>query len=77
MPQSRTISILPGPSPPASRMIERHIIPAVEARLLHKLTALDLDELYRSMIDAGLSARTVRYAHAIICKALGDAVTSS
>lgn len=41
---------------------------------LDKLTALQLERLYRQKLDAGLSARGVRYIHKTIRKALKDAV---
>lgn len=40
---------------------------------LQSLGALQLDELFAAMLGRGLSARTVRYLHAIVGKALGDA----
>jgi integrase len=38
------------------------------------LNALQLEALYRRKLDAGLSARRVRYIHVTIRKALKDAV---
>jgi integrase len=41
---------------------------------LKKLGAMQAQGLYRSMLDRGLSARTVRYTHAILRRGLKQAV---
>jgi integrase len=51
-----------------------HINPTLGSTKLEKLTALQLETLYRSKLRAGLSARRVRYIHVTIRKALKDAV---
>lgn len=53
---------------------QRYIRPSLGTRLLHQLTALDLQKLYADMQAQGLSSRTVRYCHAVIGNALGQAV---
>lgn len=63
------------------RNIERHVLPALGARPLQRLAPEDLDGLYASLLadgrrngaGGGLSAKTVRYIHGILRKALGDA----
>ena len=56
------------------RYAKLHIIPAIGARPVRKLTAWDLDNLYAAMTDAGKSPATVRQVHAILSGALGQAV---
>jgi integrase len=59
-----------------------YVIPVLGGRRLDSLTALDLDALYASLLASGrrqkpygpLSARTVRYIHTTLSKALSDAV---
>ena len=57
-----------------------HVLPRLGAARLQALTALDLDRLYAELLangrrdgKGGLSPASVRYTHAIISKALGDA----
>lgn len=49
------------------------IRPAIGNKAVRKLTAWDLDALYRSMGKAGKQASTVRQHHAILSGALGQA----
>jgi integrase len=57
-----------------------HVVPCVGDVHLQALTALDLDRLYRQLLESGrqgggkLSPRTVRYVHTILSAALKDAV---
>lgn len=53
---------------------KNHVIPALGSRRIESLTGRDLDNFYRQMTDKGLSAATIRYAHALISRALGQAV---
>ncbi|HEV2068562.1 MAG TPA: Arm DNA-binding domain-containing protein [Acidimicrobiales bacterium] len=62
-------------------MLRLHVLPTLGAGRLQALTAVDLDRLYcRLLADghrssgAGLSARSVRYIHTIVRKALADAI---
>ena len=62
-------------------MLRLHVLPSLGAGRLQAVTAVDLDRLYcRLLADghrysgAGLSARSVRYVHTIVRKALADAV---
>ncbi len=63
------------------RNMELHVLPKLGARQLRTLTPLILNKLYTELLDngrlngpGGLSAKTVRYVHTIIHKALADAV---
>jgi integrase len=62
------------------RNMALHVLPAIGARPLQQLTALMLNGLYAQLLrqPAGrsrpLSAKTVRYVHTIVHKALSDAV---
>ena len=49
-------------------------MPTLGKTKLEKLTTMQLERLYRQKLDAGLSARRVRYIHVTIRKALKDAV---
>ena len=51
----------------------RYAISAIGEMRLQKVTAADLDGIYRAMARRGLSARTVRYLYSILRKAFGDA----
>ncbi|MGD0747720.1 MAG: tyrosine-type recombinase/integrase [Acidimicrobiales bacterium] len=58
-----------------------YVPPGLGARRLDRVTAADLDGLYADLLasglrqrEGGLSARTVRYLHTILHKALADAV---
>lgn len=53
---------------------KNHVIPALGSRRIESLTGRDLDNFYRQMTEKGLSAATIRYAHALISRALGQAV---
>ena len=55
-------------------LLDRHVKPALGGRKLKKLTSLDLQGLYRDRLDAGLSPSTVHKIHAIVHKALSQAV---
>jgi integrase len=53
--------------------VRRYIIPAIGYIKLGKLTPTHVQHLYREMQDRGLSARTVRYTHAVLRRALKQA----
>lgn len=54
--------------------IERHIRPAFGTVLLRRLTTKRLDEHYRALTGAGMQPASVRQVHAIIRRALNQAV---
>jgi integrase len=56
------------------RQVERYVIAAVGRIKLMKLTHMHVQGLYRQMQDRGLSARTVQYTHAVLHRALKQAV---
>ena len=56
------------------RMIRRHIVPQIGHLRLARLAPHDLSRLYRRMLDRGLSPRTAQLAHAILHRALRQAV---
>lgn len=57
-----------------SRLIRKHVIPTLGRTALARLSAEDLASLYSDLLDKGLSGRTVQYAHAVIHRALKQAV---
>ncbi len=63
------------------RNIELHVLPRIGGRRLHELTPLLLNGMYGDLLESGrlngeggLSAKTVRYIHTIVHKALADAL---
>jgi integrase len=54
--------------------IRNHILPAFGKKKLKALKLEDVEGLYRSMVVSGLSPTTVRYVHAVMRRALGQAV---
>jgi integrase len=56
------------------RQVERYTVPVVGQIKLTKLTHMHIQGLYRQMQDRGLSARTVQYTHAVLHRALKQAV---
>lgn len=64
------------------RTLELHVLPTLGATALSAISSSMLNHLYASLLDngklngggGGLSARSVRYTHAIIRKVLADAV---
>lgn len=55
-------------------LIATYIRPAIGGVKLQALQPAHLDKLYADMLAKGLSARTTRYVHSVLRKALGDAV---
>jgi integrase len=66
--------VRPGTFKPYEVIVRLHIKPTLGTTKLEKLTAMQLENLYHQKLDAGLSARRVRYIHVTIRKALKDAV---
>lgn len=63
------------------RNIELHVLPRIGGRRLHELTPPLLNAMYGDLLESGrlngqggLSAKTVRYIHTILHKALADAL---
>jgi integrase len=56
------------------RQARRYITPAIGRVRLKALTPAHVQGLYREMQDRGLSARTVQYTHAVLHRALKQAV---
>jgi integrase len=54
--------------------LERYVRDKIGKIKLSKLKPLDIQAVYTSMLDRGLSARTVRYAHAILSSSLKQAM---
>lgn len=54
--------------------LQLYVRPAIGALKLSKVSPLDLQGLYASMLARGLSPRTVRYTHAVLANALDQAV---
>jgi len=64
-----------------ARNMHHHVLPAIGSRLIHDIGPSQLNSLYAELLhsgrrdsDGGLSAKTVRYIHTIIHKALSDAL---
>ena len=55
-------------------LIHRYVIPTLGNSKLAKLTPLQIQELYNSLLEKGLSSRTVRYTHSVLRNALEQAV---
>jgi integrase len=66
--------VRPGTFKPYEAIVRLHIKPTLGRTKLDKLNTMQLEKLYRRKLDAGLSARRVRYIHVTIRKALKDAV---
>jgi integrase len=55
--------------------VRRHVIPQIGSARLQGLSADVLTRFYGERLASGLGARTVRYLHAIVHKALADALS--
>lgn len=56
------------------QMVRDYVVPIVGSRELVRLTPLDVQHVYGRLLGRGLSARTVRYCHAVLSSALKQAV---
>lgn len=56
------------------RILDNHLIPVLGHIQMQKLTPQDVQSLYTQKLKEGLSSRTLRTTHAILHKALDDAV---
>jgi integrase len=59
---------------PVIFFLRRYVIPAIGSVKLKKLSAMHVQGMYRSMLDKDLSPRTVQYTHAVLHRALKQAV---
>jgi integrase len=55
-------------------IINRHVVPALGAIPLQKLSTIRVNEFYRNLESIGLSAATVRYAHIVLGSCIKAAV---
>ena len=55
-------------------MLRRYIRPTIGTKILASLSPLEIQAGYQFMIDRKLSARTVRYAHAVLRAAIRQAI---
>jgi integrase len=58
----------------SEEIVRIHLVPSLGKTRLNRLSALQLQSLYSSKLDSGLSARTVRMIHTVLHKALKQAV---
>ncbi len=54
--------------------VGRYVVPAIGRVKLKRLSAMQIQGMYRAMLDRGLSPRTVQYTHAVLHRALRQAV---
>jgi integrase len=57
-----------------SELLVRYVRPALGSKKLSDVRPLDIQTLYTKMQEQGLSARSVRYTHAVLSSALKQAV---
>jgi integrase len=55
-------------------LLRRYVRPVLGAKALAKVSALDIQAHYRELLDRHLSARSIRYTHAVLRWALKQAV---
>jgi len=56
------------------KLLTRYVRPVMGGRPLAKIRPLEIQSLYKDMQERGLSARTVRYTHAVLHSAFSQAV---
>lgn len=56
-------------------LLNLYVRPVLGTRRLAEIRLFDIQKLYRIMTDAALSARTIRYVHAILSSAFNQAIT--
>ncbi len=69
-----TRNLAPGTIQGYANLISSHIKPAIGSIRIKVLTARHLDELYEEMLGKRLSRSRIRHAHAVMRRALGQAV---
>jgi len=67
-------TVRPGTVRRYADIVKNHIVPALGGIRLAKLSALDLQQLYADRLAKGFSPNYVRYDHAVLHRALGQAV---
>jgi integrase len=55
------------------QLVENQIVPHLGAKLLQKLTRLDVEAWHTTLRNGGRAARTIGHAHRVLGKALSDA----
>jgi len=55
-------------------LLARYVRPVLGHKMLPAVMPLDIQDLYTSMLESGLSPRTIRYTHAVLSSALKQAV---
>ena len=55
-------------------LLRLHVTPSLGDRKLSQLASVDIQKLYTGMLERGLSARTIRYTHAVLSSALQQSV---
>ena len=55
-------------------LLRRYVRPQLGTKALATVFAFDIQTLYRELLNRGLSARSIRYAHAVLRSALKQAV---
>jgi integrase len=55
-------------------LLRRYVRPQLGMKPLASVQAFDIQSLYRELLDRGLSARSIRYTHAVLRSALKQAV---
>ncbi len=58
----------------SEEIVRIHLVPSLGKTRLDRMNALQLQSLYRSKLDSGLSVRTVRMIHTTLHKAMKQAV---
>jgi integrase len=56
------------------RQARRYLVPTIGSVKLKKLSAMHVQGIYRSMLNRGLASRAVQYTHAVLHRALKQAV---
>ena len=57
-------------------LLARYVRPVLGHKMLPAVMPLDIQDLYTSMLESGLSPRTIRYTHAVLSSALKQATAS-
>lgn len=55
-------------------LLRRYVRPQIGTKMLASLQPFDLQTLYRDLLERGLSARTLRYTHAVLRSAFKQAI---